>query len=167
VNRSRPGTLVPSFTQAQQEQERICRHCKEPFTPDRRNRTRQRFCRKPECRKAQKVSSQQIWLAKHPQYFKGSASLERVRNWRRAHPDYARRSKATSETSSERSLLQVTLQDPMIRNPFIIGLIADLYGCALQDSIEKRIALLIMNGMEIQLAMAGPETHRRPPGTSA
>jgi hypothetical protein len=167
VTHSRPGVLVPSFTQVQQERERICRHCKAPFRPDRRNRTRQRFCRKPECRKAQKIRSQQIWLAKHPQYFKGSASLERVRNWRRAHPDYARRSKTTSGTSSERAPLKDSLQDSITRNPLIIGLIADLYGCALQDSIEKRIALLIMNGMEIQLAMAATERDRRPPGTSA
>ncbi len=167
VTALRTEVSLPLFTQVQPEQERICYHCKAPFTPDPRNRTRQRFCRKPECRKAQKIRSQQIWLAKHPHYFRGSASLERVRNWRRAHPGYASRAKSTSGTSSKRAPLKDPLQDSVTRNPLIIGLIADLYGCALQDSIEKRIALLIMKGMKLQLALAGSETNRREPGNSA
>ena len=36
----------------------------------------------------------------------------------------------------------------------IYGLIADLYGCALQDFVEEKIRSLIMKGVKIQLGKA-------------
>lgn len=70
-----------------------CRHCKELFMPDARNRGRQRYCSKDECRKASKHASQQKWLSKRRNwdYFRGSANTERVRLWREGHPNYWRR----------------------------------------------------------------------------
>jgi hypothetical protein len=59
------------------------------------------------------------------------------------------------------------LQDSVTGNAFVTGLIADLYGCALRDFVEKKIRALIIKGMKIQLAMAGPEKKRRPLGTLA
>jgi len=40
--------------------------------PELRNRTRQHFCYKPECRKARKVKSHQLWLANNPTISRGS-----------------------------------------------------------------------------------------------
>ena len=40
-----------------------CCNCDELFIPDPRNTTRQRYCSKPECRKASKAASQRRWLA--------------------------------------------------------------------------------------------------------
>lgn len=152
---------------SQRIQKRICRHCKQPFLPNRRNWTRQRFCRKPECRKARKIKSHQRWLAKNPNHYKGSENVERVNQWRQKHPDWAKKSKTRSKTRSKATPLQDLLQDSVTRKALITGLIADLYGCALQDSVEKKIRALIMKGMKIQLAMAGLEKKRRPLSTPA
>jgi hypothetical protein len=140
---------------------RICRHCKAPFIPNRHNHTRQHFCSKAACRKARKIKSHQLWLAKNPNAYKGSANVQRVRDWREDHPDYAKRSRAKRMRACKPQPLRDLLQDSVTRKALITGLIADLYGCALQDSVEKKIRALIMKGMKIQLAMAGPEEKRR------
>ena len=41
---------------------RECLHCNELFDPNPRNRWHQKFCGKPECRKASKTESQRCWL---------------------------------------------------------------------------------------------------------
>ena len=41
-----------------------CRHCQVLFIPNPRNKDRQCFCRKPDCRKASKANSQRRWLDK-------------------------------------------------------------------------------------------------------
>ena len=66
-----------------------CRCCKEFFGPSKRH-PRQRFCAKPDCRKASKQHSQKQWLLRHPGYFCGLEHVERVRDWRKAHPGYSR-----------------------------------------------------------------------------
>jgi hypothetical protein len=84
-----------------------CLHCNELFVADYRNRKRQKFCGKPECRKASKASSQRRWL-QQPQnqdYFRGELNTRRVQDWRRAHPGYWRRQKPAA------AALQEPLQD--------------------------------------------------------
>ena len=85
-----------------------CQNCKRVFHPDHRNVTRQRFCSKPECRHASKVDSQQRWRHKpdNLDYFKGSVHVERVQQWRRAHPGYWRRQ--VPEVLTEPDALQET-----------------------------------------------------------
>ena len=66
--------------------------CGEYFDPDCRNVERQRYCSKPESRRARKAASQAAWLAK-PQnvdYFCGPTQVVRVQAWRAAHPGYSR-----------------------------------------------------------------------------
>jgi hypothetical protein len=60
---------------------RTCLHCRELFRPDPRNLRHQRYCSKPQCRKASKAASQRRWLAKaqNRDYFRGAANVERVR----------------------------------------------------------------------------------------
>jgi len=59
-----------------------CCSCKELFMPDPRNAKRQKYCCKPECRKASKVASQRRWLAKpkNHNYFSGPENVKRFWN---------------------------------------------------------------------------------------
>lgn len=155
-------TLGVWWPMTQPTNAKICRHCNEPFFPDLRNRHRQHFCYKPGCRKARKLQSQQLWVAKNPDYFKGSANVARVQQWRETHPGYSRRqggpvtkpslSASPSDAPQPGVPLQdrvPALQDSITRNPLIIGLIAHLFGCTLQDDIEDQMRRLIMVGMKI------------------
>lgn len=84
-----------------------CLSCNETFTADVRNRGRQKYCGKPECRRAAKTARQGRWLQK-PQnrhYFSGPEHVQRVREWRAAHPGYWR---------SHRRGKGVALQDGLI-----------------------------------------------------
>jgi hypothetical protein len=122
------------------------------FLPDPRNATRQRYCSKPECRKASKSSSQKQWLQKpeNQDYFRGPDNVERVQCWRKAHPGYWRRKPKNKPTALQDPLnLQLTenndnkddfmihaLQDSLILQPAVfIGLISQLTGYALQEDI--------------------------------
>jgi hypothetical protein len=67
---------------------RKCRCCKQFFRPDHRSRNRQRFCSDPACKKASKALSQQLWLAKPENRKHWRGQVERVREWRKAHPRY-------------------------------------------------------------------------------
>jgi len=133
-----------------QHRQRKCRHCGELFRPDPRNLRHQRYCGKPECRKASKAASQRRWLAKAPNrdYFRGSANVERVRAWRAAHPGYrshpgARSTTALQDDSSVQAIERdeksptsaaLALQDLLREQPVVlIGLIANLTGSVLQE----------------------------------
>jgi len=106
-----------------------CLHCREFFIPCPNSRHRQRYCAKPECRKAGKAAAQAKWLNKpeNRSYFRGPENVERVRRWRERHPGYWRK---------KRSLLPDALQDlapteasqnqPITINE--IGLLADDFG---------------------------------------
>ena len=155
---------------SRQAQPKTCQHCKQPFLPDSRNRSRQPFCRRPACRKASKAKSQQLWLKKNSDYFHGPSHVERVRQWRKKHPDYDRRSRVKpgrttpdqilhdAHKSGPSSALQdgcPPLQDLINRSPLIIGLIAHLFGHTLQDDIEKETRRLILKGMEFSRLKLG------------
>jgi hypothetical protein len=60
------------------------------FLPDPRTRHHQQFCPELPCQKASKVASQQRWQVKaeNRNYWQGPEQVERVRAWRRAHPEY-------------------------------------------------------------------------------
>lgn len=73
-----------------------CLGCNEPFVPSPHNRSRQRFCTKPACKRASKKASQSTWASKpaNRDYFKGAHHVSRVRQWRKANPGYSKRSRA-------------------------------------------------------------------------
>lgn len=154
--------------------EKICRHCCQPFRPDLRNRARQDYCYKPACRQARKLRSYRLWRARYPNHFKGDWNTDRVREWRKAHPGYSRRSKSRVKSatpqasdpppSAEHHDPQPTLPlpngvpplpDSVRRHPLILGLIAHVFGAALQNSVEKVIGELIIKGMEIRAMLDG------------
>ena len=86
---------------------RKCRHCRKLFVPDHRNRSRQKYCGAPECRKKSKAASQKKWLNKpeNQDYFRGPDHVERVRQWRKKNPKYWKSKPKTTP---------VALQDPLI-----------------------------------------------------
>jgi hypothetical protein len=122
------------------------------FDPNPRSAGRQRYCSLPECRQASKAASQLKWRHKpvNRDYFKGPTHVERVRQWRQAHPGYWRRQpsgapdalqdslkpKAISNQSLGRDLRRDALQDSLFTQPAVfVGFIAQLTGLALQDDI--------------------------------
>jgi hypothetical protein len=151
---------------------RKCLHCKTFYDPDHRNVSRQRFCSKPDCRHASKVDSQRRWLQKpdNLDHFKGDVHVERVRQWRLAHPGYWRRkAPETHETSDalqetltpqahENQIVEAflpiaqnhALQDSFFMQPAVfIGLISHLTGHTLQENIEVTIRRLQQLGGDI------------------
>lgn len=143
-----------------------CLHCKELFIPDPRNAHRQKYCRKAECRKASKASSQQRWLQKEENrdYFRGPENVERVRRWRKSHPGYWRRKSQKQPHALQDPLnpqpvenndhivgfASDALQDSLIFQPAVlIGLIAQFTGCALQDDIALAVRRMQQLGTDI------------------
>ena len=129
-----------------------CCHCHLLFVPDPRNKNRQRYCGKPECRKASKADSQKRWNQKleNRDYFRGKDNVERVQRWRKDNPGYWRtkpdsRLHALQDPSNEQPIDKTNnnvdfannaLQDLLTLQPSIlIGIIAQLTGYALQDDI--------------------------------
>ena len=124
---------------------RKCRSCNDFFIPDFRNQDRQCYCSKPECRQASKRASQERWLRQpaNRDYFRGSENVQRVRDWRQAHPGYWKKTspsgKAQVPDSQQVNPKQVscnvppsplgTLQDfCLAKDPGFIGLVAMITG---------------------------------------
>jgi hypothetical protein len=149
-----------------------CQHCNRLFRPDHRNVTRQRFYCKPECRQASKVDSQRRWLQKpeNLDYFRGSDNVKRVQLWRQDNPGYWRRT--PPNVSADPDALQETLmpqemetqalnegdeksvrdalQETFFMQPAVlVGLIAQLTGCALQEDIALMTRRLQQLGRDI------------------
>jgi hypothetical protein len=143
-----------------------CRHCSALFIPDHRNRDRQNYCRLPECRDASKAASQQKWLDKpeNRDYFRGPDNVKRVQRWRKNNPGYSKRkSKIDPEplqdplnrqhadkTLNNCEFADCALQDLLDMQPsVIIGIIAQLSGCALQDDIAMAVRRMQQFGNDI------------------
>jgi len=130
---------------------RKCRNCRQFFRPDPRNAGRQKYCSRPECRKASKAASQRKWLEKpeNRNYFRSPDNVKRVQEWRRRNPGYWRKppdvKKPLQDSLSEKRLEKQTdrchldehaLQDILSSQHLVlIGLLANLTGSALQDDI--------------------------------
>lgn len=149
---------------------RKCKHCRQLFLPDYRNRDRQKYCNKPDCRKAHKQESQRLWLAKpeNRNHFNGSWNVDRVREWRRQHPGYWRRVRvalqddcSTQHVDKECvATAEAPLQDDCLKtNPLIIGLISHFSG-ALQDDIDLLVHRLQIKGQMILGIGPGIETKK-------
>ena len=121
---------------------RKCRHCRGWFIPDCRNHHHQHFCSNETCRKASKKRSQRKWLKKpeNSDYFKNSDNINRVKQWRKKHPQYWERPQFSSE--SPRKLPDETfiaLQDVCIPQPLEVGRITEHKELiVLQDVLESQ-----------------------------
>jgi hypothetical protein len=141
---------------------RKCLCCGVFFAPDPRNRRRQRYCSKPECRKAGKAASQKLWLQKpeNRHYFRGPENVSRVQEWRNTHPQYSRKNrkalqdllpgKPLEDPKLKPSFVSCALQDFLSFEPAVlIGLISHLTGSALQDDIASSARRLQQLGNDI------------------
>ena len=152
-----------------------CRHCKEFYRKDPRNRWHQIYCQKPECRKASKVESQRRWLQKpgNQNYFRGAENVQRVQQWRKKHPEYWRRPRGKTFNALQdvlisepidiqevkRSFVEDALQDVLfVQPPLVVGLISMITGHALQENIEQTIRSLLSKGQQILDMKSGIKT---------
>jgi len=149
--------------------QRKCLNCGDIFDPDCRNAVRQHYCSKPECRRASKAAAQAAWLAKpqNSDYFSGPTQVARVQAWRAAHPGYDRARRKVSAALQDTLPVQVidsidetpdrgempllpALQDTLPPlNLMVTGLIAHVFGFALQDDIDMTMARLVQLGSDI------------------
>lgn len=159
---------------------RKCKCCRELYLPDARHFRDQKYCSKPACRRASKQESQRRWyhsekgaVYRDPEYNK-----ERVREWRAAHPDYARltggrRHRALQETKISEdvdnqdvtaSLDATALQDMNLTQPaLVVGLMAHLTGSELQETIVETSRRFLLLGQDILGTVPGtsPKGDRR------
>jgi hypothetical protein len=146
-----------------------CLHCKQLFVPDYRNRGRQKYCSSPECQQASKRARQQRWLNKpeNRDHWRGSENVQRVQEWRQAHPGYWRCYQRPTHQSvgtlqdacSEQvpaaqelkpELAAGALQDVCSAQlPLLVGLISKFTDCTLQDDIALFIRRLVAKGQDI------------------
>ncbi|HEX9868453.1 MAG TPA: hypothetical protein VGC99_07630 [Candidatus Tectomicrobia bacterium] len=108
---------------------RKCKHCKSFFDPDPRSAGRQRYCSKPECRKASKAASHRRWLH-HPNnrdYFRGPIQVARVRQWRQHHPGYWRRQAARASNTLQDALTPQRPQKQHLDDGFVQGELQDAF----------------------------------------
>ena len=154
--------------------QRKCKHCQTFFAPDPRSAGRQHYCAQPACRHASKVASQRRWLHKpaNRDYFTGPTHVERVRQWRQAHPGYWRRQGARTPNALQEDLTPqapqtqplageltpYALQDAFFTQPaVVVGLIAHLTGLTLQEDIATTARRLQQLGRDI---LCGPPQHQ-------
>jgi len=152
--------------------QRKCLNCSDIFDPDCRNVGRQHYCSKPECRHASKAASQAAWLAKPPNsdYFCDPAHVARMQAWRAAHLGYSRVQRKVSpalqdalpaqaidfiEETTHRGEIPEAPEIPALQDalpplePMLTGLIAHVFGFALQDDIDRTMARLVQLGTDI------------------
>jgi hypothetical protein len=147
-------------------QRKKCRHCHQLFVPDPRNRNRQLFCQKPDCRKASKADSQKRWLQKpeNRDYFHGPENVQRVQRWRKDNTGYWRtkpdsglhalqdplNEQLIEKTYNNVDFANHALQDLLTLQPSVmIGIIAQLTGYALQDDIAMAVRRMQQLGDDI------------------
>jgi hypothetical protein len=129
---------------------RICLCCKEMFIPN-PHAPHAQYCTQSVCRKASKRASQARWLnqPENRNYFCGSHHVERVRQWRKAHPGYWRRSRRRPGGNALQD--SVALQD-LVRSPAVaafVGFLASQTGDALQETVSKTFWNMHVRGQAI------------------
>lgn len=139
---------------------RCCAHCGQAFTINPRLGRRHRFCAKPACQRVRRALNQRRWLKRNGGrgYYAGQANADRVRHWRKSHPGYWRRGRrpvraqlgAVASKRLAAAVKLVALQNSIDANLALkIGLISEVTGTALQDSIAKHLRELILRGYAI------------------
>ncbi len=180
------------------QEQRQCRHCGARFTPERRNGRHQKYCGSLPCKAASKKASQAKWQAKNPDYHRGPEAVARVQAWRQAHPGYSRakpivpvqavlpfETAADAPTLAEvlappktscnapESSAGTPLQDLLSAQPIVlVGLIAHIWGSALQEDIASALTRLIQLGHDIrggghEHSETDPEPGTPAPGSGA
>jgi len=145
---------------------RKCKNCRELYLPDGRHFRDQKYCTKPTCGHASKLASHRCWYRseKAADHRDPKENKRRVREWREEHPKYWRRtgkgaSGALQDTTASQlvdaqpiapSLDRDALQDMNFLQPaLVVGLMAQLTGTALQDTIAETSRRLVLLGQDI------------------
>lgn len=143
-----------------------CLHCREKHLSDVRNRGRQRYCAKTDCRRASKAASQARWNARleNRNYFRGSENVERVRAWRAANPGYWRKKSAKGKEPLQETCHKQTVDEEDVVSPrlldalqetyllqpaLLVGLISVITGHALQEDIAASARGFLTRGEDI------------------
>ena len=127
---------------------RRCKNCHDLYLPDPRHLKRQKFCDKPECKKAGKNYSQQKWLKKaiNRDHFSGSENVIRVQQWREQNPGYWRRKNPSKKNSLFEDALQDTISAKRLDDKvFQLDLTQD----ALQDLLSAKTLAVIVFGTQV------------------
>jgi len=144
---------------------RKCRCCGHLYMPDARRARVQKYCDKPECRKASQARSWHQWFMKpgNRDYYKGKDEVDRVRQWRAKHPGYWKRGTKPENALPKIRDVQVTedqvdttilatdaLPKMIMSEPALaVGLIASLTGSALPKDIEETSRRFVTLGQDI------------------
>jgi hypothetical protein len=139
-----------------------CRHCREFFPPDLRNRYHQRYCAKPECRAASKRASQRQWESRpeNRDYNRSAEKAAKVRAWQASNPGYWKRRRGKKSVLPDLCLAQpskgqgdkgkamrgVLPELLTAQPPVVIGLIAQMTGSVLPEDIAAMTGRLIARG---------------------
>jgi hypothetical protein len=143
-----------------------CLSCHEIFVADVRQRGRQKYCPKPECRRTAKAARQARWLSKaeNSEYFRCATNAARVRRWQQTHRGYWRnttryqrhtlqdaiRSQVLDSAANRGSALQDAFgSQGTLHSPLLIGLIAHLTDSTLQDDIVATARRLAELGRDV------------------
>jgi hypothetical protein len=145
------------------------------FVPDCRHRKDQRHCARPACKRASRAASRKRWLAKPEQkdWWQGEWNVDRVRQWREAHPGYWRSWKRKKVVALQDTMKITQVSGPngdkidgrgqcatryvpellKSQSPVVVGLIAQMYGekgeVALQETIAAVTARLFEKGRAV------------------
>jgi hypothetical protein len=127
---------------------RECLICSKDFIPSKFAATRQVVCNHASCRKEAKKIRQSNWTAKNPDYFRGPEHVERVRQWRKTHPDWrtsvrgptelpAPESSPKAESCNTPTPAAIRLQDSALQRQeaIVLGVISIVAGDRLQDEV--------------------------------
>jgi hypothetical protein len=148
---------------------RKCRHCKEFFVSDPRNRHHQVFCGKPECRAVSKAASQRKWESKpeNRDYYRSAEKAAKVKAWQEANPGYYKRRGSKKSVLPDLWTTQPAVKEPVKmqddavlpdvwhgQSPAVIGLISQMTGCVLPEDIAVVTGRLIARGQALMGATA-------------
>lgn len=148
-----------------------CLHCNRLFVPDCRHRRDQRCCSRPACKRARQAASLQRWRAKpeNREFWRGAWNVDRVREWRAAHPGYWKRANDGDKAPLQNAMKLTGIADsredkagfddeyatkriPALlreQSPVVVGLIAQMTGCTLQNAILEVAEKLFEKGRAV------------------
>jgi len=145
--------------------QRSCSICHNNFIVNKFSSSRQLVCQRKECRKIAKKQRQADWLARNPDYFKGSENVERVRQWRLKKAEKVANLKIKLETqkSSEskssqkaKSCSKLNLENEVLQDlafasqsPILIGFMSFTTGSVLQDEVLNLCAECFIRGQQL------------------
>jgi hypothetical protein len=168
-----------------------CLHCNDEYCCDPRNFGRQKYCAKPDCRRASKAASQRQWLSRpeNRDYFRGAENSERVRLWRLANPGFRRNKRTAPKSVLQEPLIPQAVENKEVAQPdvssvlqdiclvqpaLVVGLISIMTGSGLQEDIVASARWYINRGEDIlrmvpgRSAIPSHENQANPvPGASA